>query len=87
MSTLDVSESVRQMTTRKKSMVTVTGTFGKKPAEAKEEDESESEGELINKKIDYTLPTTASEVFRANYIMNKTLKKKKNVTQWIPDVH
>lgn len=87
MSTLDVSESVRQMANRKKSMVTVTGTMAKQRAEAKEENDSESEGELQGQKIDYTLPTTASEVFRANYIMNKTLKEKKNVTQWIPDVH
>ena len=49
------------------------------------EESSESEDELAVAKLDYTLPVTASEIFRANFLMNKTLKKKKNVKQWIPN--
>ena len=37
-----------------------------------------------SKKLDYSLPATASQVFRNNFIVNKTIKKKKNVKQFIP---
>ena len=46
-----------------------------------DEDEDENDAEsksLIGSsdfnKLDYTLPTTASEVFRANFIVNKTFR-------------
>lgn len=34
------------------------------------------------------MPTTASEIFRHNYMTNKTMKQKKaGVKQWIPPTH
>ena len=47
-------------------------------------DEEESEDDLAAHKLDYSIPVTASEIFRANFAMNRTLKKKKGVKQWIP---
>lgn len=37
--------------------------------------------------MDYTIPVTASEIFRHNFMMNRTIKKKKGVKQWIPTNH
>ena len=33
------------------------------------------------------MPVTASEIFRNNYIANKTFKKLRGVKQWIPSTH
>lgn len=33
------------------------------------------------------MPVTASEIFRNNYIANKTFKKMRGVKQWIPSTH
>ena len=61
---------------KKKSMVAVVNA----PEQTiKEEDDSEEDDGTGSKKINYRLPVTASELFRANFIVDKTLKKKKNV--------
>lgn len=51
--------------------------------------DKDSDEELKNpsNRLDYSLPVTASEIFRANFIVNKTVKRKKNVRQWIPSTH
>ena len=45
-------------------------------------DDEDSDGGMKKtdfNKLDYSLPVTASEVFRANFIVNKTFRQKKNV--------
>ena len=53
-----------------------------KPAST--EDDHSEEDPYAASKMDYTIPVTASEIFRANFQMNRTIKKKKGIKQWIP---
>ena len=40
-----------------------------------------------NPKLDYSLSVTASEIYRLNYINNKTIAKSEKTKQWIPSNH
>lgn len=58
------------------------------PYDDKNSLDSEEENKYgASSNLDYSIPQTASAIFRANFIMNKTIKKKKNVKQWIPGNH
>ena len=52
-----------------------------------DEEDSDDGNPNDPKKLDYRLATTASEIFRANYMKNRTIQPARRQKQWIPASH
>ena len=58
-----------------------------KPSSMQQTEEESEEDKLAPSRLDYSIPVTASEIFRANFQMSRTVKRKKGIKQWIPSSH